>query len=93
MAQWSDRCQVHATGGEFNLLVLGATLIGYVTMNVGALLIAVALAADPQRALWLLVYLPASLVVEFFVMRPVRLIAILQELLLRSSYRETMPTV
>ena len=74
--------------GTFTASVLGATLIGYAVLSLLALAIAAGLSTDAPRAIGLLVYLPFYIVVQIGVLAPVRLIAILQELLLRSSYRD-----
>jgi poly-beta-1,6-N-acetyl-D-glucosamine synthase len=72
----------------FSLSIVGATLIGYIVMDILALTVAAGLTTDLGRALGLLIYLPVYAVLQMTVMRQVRLIAILQELLLRSSYRD-----
>ena len=74
--------------GSFSLTILGATLFGYVVTDTLAIIIAASLALDNVRALKALAYLPVYGVIQISVMRMVRLIAILQELLLRSSYRD-----
>jgi cellulose synthase/poly-beta-1,6-N-acetylglucosamine synthase-like glycosyltransferase len=73
---------------SFSLTIMGATLIGYAAMDLLALIVAASLVTDLRRALTLLLYVPVYSVMQMMVMRPVRLIAILQELLLRSSYRD-----
>ena len=72
----------------FSLSIIGATLIGYAAMDFLALIVAASLATDLRRALTLVLYLPVYAVMQMTVMRQVRLIAILQELLLRSSYHD-----
>lgn len=74
--------------GAFSLSLLGASLIAYAAMDLLALATAISVAPDPRRAARLLVYLPLHVILQFGVMRPVRLIALLQELLFRSSYRD-----
>lgn len=74
--------------GAFSVPLLGATLIGYLAMDVLALGTAICLSPEPRRAARLLAYLPLHVVVQFCVMRVVRLVAVVQELLLRSSYRD-----
>jgi poly-beta-1,6-N-acetyl-D-glucosamine synthase len=75
------------TCGWFSLSILAATLICYVVLDCLALLTATLLSPYPQSA-WLPVYMPVHVMIELAVMRVVRLIAILQELLFRSSYRD-----
>jgi poly-beta-1,6-N-acetyl-D-glucosamine synthase len=72
----------------FGLTILGATLFGYVAMDLVALTIASTLVGDLRRGMGLLIYLPGFAVLQMCLMRQVRLIAVLQELLLRSSYRD-----
>jgi poly-beta-1,6-N-acetyl-D-glucosamine synthase len=72
----------------FGLTILGATLIGYVAMDLLALAVAATLVRDLRRGAGLLIYLPGFAVLQMCVMRQVRLIAVMQELLLRSSYRD-----
>ncbi|MFL5255401.1 MAG: glycosyltransferase [Rhodopila sp.] len=72
----------------FGLTIIGATLIGYVVMDLLALAVAATLVSDLRRGAGLLIYLPGFAVLQMCVMRQVRLIAVLQELLLRSSYRD-----
>jgi poly-beta-1,6-N-acetyl-D-glucosamine synthase len=72
----------------FALTIIGATLVGYVTMDLLALAVAATLVGDLRRGLGLLIYLPAFAVMQMCLMRQVRLIAVLQELFLRSSYHD-----
>jgi biofilm PGA synthesis N-glycosyltransferase PgaC len=74
--------------GTFSLSIMGATLIGYVAMDLLALIVSASLVTDFRRAMGLLLYLPVYAILQMTVMRQVRLIAILQELLLYSSYRD-----
>jgi hypothetical protein len=74
--------------GDFSVSVLGATLIGYMVLGLLALTVAAGLSADVPRAMGLVLYLPFYIVVQMAVLAPVRLLAILQELLLASSYRD-----
>ena len=53
-----------------------------------ALAVAASLAVEPLRAVRLLVWLPVTIIVQVGLLRAVRLIAVAQELLLRSSYRD-----
>ena len=72
----------------FGLTILGATLFGYIAMDLLALTVASILVGDLRRGIRLLIYLPGFAVLQMCLMRQVRLIAVLQELLLRSSYRD-----
>ena len=74
--------------GAFGFSVLAATLTGYILLALLAFLVAASLTAEPLRAVRLLVWLPFYIVVQVGLLRPVRLIGITQELLLRSSYRD-----
>ena len=74
--------------GAFGFSVLAATLTGYILLDLLAFSVAASLAAEPLRAVRLLVWLPFYIVVQVGLLRPVRLIEITQELLLRSSYRD-----
>lgn len=71
--------------GVFSLTVIGATLIGYLLLDLLAVLVAATVRVE--RPLSLLVYLPVYSVLQL-VMRIVRLIAIVQELVFRASYRD-----
>jgi hypothetical protein len=66
---------------------MAATLVAYITLDLLALSASIILSSYPQSAA-LLLYLPFHAVVEFSVMRLVRLIAVLQELFFRSSFRD-----
>jgi cellulose synthase/poly-beta-1,6-N-acetylglucosamine synthase-like glycosyltransferase len=72
----------------FALLIISATLIGYAVMDILALTVAACLVTGPHRVPGLLIYLPLYAIVKMAIMRPVSLIAILQELVFRSSYRD-----
>jgi len=72
----------------FALSIMGATLIGYAAMDLLALTVAASLVVGLHHVIGLLLYMPVYAVVQMCVMRPVRLTAILQELVLRSSYRD-----
>lgn len=74
--------------GVFAATVLGAVLFGYVVLDLAAFAVAASLSADPRSAWRLLPYLPWYTVLSTVVMRLVRLIAIMQELVWRSSYRD-----
>ncbi len=74
--------------GCFGFTVLAAILTGYIVLDLLALSLAASLAVEPLRTVRLLVWLPVTIMVQVGLLRPVRLIAIGQELLLRSSYRD-----
>jgi hypothetical protein len=71
--------------GSFGFSILAATLIAYTVLDYLALVAGIVLSPYPQSA-WMLVYMPLHIMAELAVMRFVRLSAILQELLSRSSY-------
>ena len=73
--------------GSFGLSILAATMIGYTALDFLALVAGIVLSPHPQSA-WMLVYMPLHVMAELAVMRFVRLIAILQELLFCSSCRD-----
>ena len=74
--------------GTFAVTIIGATLVGYTLLGSIAYIIAAAFNADALMGLRLLPYLPFFVLVQICVMRPVRLIALLQELIFRSSYHD-----
>ena len=74
--------------GSFGFTVLAAILTGYIVLDLLAHSLAASLAVEPLRTVRLLVWLPVTIIVQVGLLRPVRLIAIAQELLLRSSYRD-----
>jgi biofilm PGA synthesis N-glycosyltransferase PgaC len=67
--------------------IIGATLIGYTLLDCIALIAAavVGIRLPP----WLILYLPLYTVLQTSLVRSVRLIAIAQELIFRSSYRDS----
>jgi cellulose synthase/poly-beta-1,6-N-acetylglucosamine synthase-like glycosyltransferase len=71
----------------FGLSILAVTLIAYIALGFFALIAGIALSPCPPSP-WMLMYMPVHVMTELAVMRFVRLIAILQELLFRSSYRD-----
>jgi biofilm PGA synthesis N-glycosyltransferase PgaC len=72
--------------GGFAATIVGATLVGYAMLD---FLVFIAAAAIGIRApLWLILYLPLYTVLQCSLVRTVRLIAIAQELIFRSSYRD-----
>jgi biofilm PGA synthesis N-glycosyltransferase PgaC len=73
--------------GDFTVTVIGATLVGYVVLDV--LAFASAAAIGIGRSLRLLPYLPFYTLMQISLMRAVRIIAIVQELIFRSSYRDS----
>lgn len=74
------------TAGDLAFTVLVASLLVYALLDVLAFLTASAL--DGGRSLGLLVYLPFYSVMQFSIMRGIRIVAIMQELIFRSSYRD-----
>jgi biofilm PGA synthesis N-glycosyltransferase PgaC len=74
--------------GMFAFTILGATLIGYACLNLMIFLVAAAFSADPLAGLRLLPYLPFYMLIQIALMRPVRLVALFQEFVLRTSYRD-----
>jgi cellulose synthase/poly-beta-1,6-N-acetylglucosamine synthase-like glycosyltransferase len=72
--------------GAFGLTIIGATLIAYAALDVVAFLtVASVEAGEPLR---LLLYVPLYTAMQISVMRAIRIFAIGQELILRSSYRD-----
>jgi biofilm PGA synthesis N-glycosyltransferase PgaC len=74
--------------GLFALTILGATLIGYALFSMIVFFIAAAFCIDPLVGLRLLPYVPLHILTQIGLMRPVRLVALLQEIIFRSSYRD-----
>jgi biofilm PGA synthesis N-glycosyltransferase PgaC len=72
--------------GPFAITILGATLAGYVVPD-GLVFVSAATIAM-RTPLWLIAYLPLYTVLQTLLVRPVRLVAIVQELIFRSSYRD-----
>jgi poly-beta-1,6-N-acetyl-D-glucosamine synthase len=72
--------------GGFAATIIGATMIGYALFD--ALGFVGAAAIGLRTPLWLVLYLPLYSFLQTVLVRPVRLIAILQELIFRSSYRD-----
>jgi biofilm PGA synthesis N-glycosyltransferase PgaC len=72
--------------GDIAFTVLAATLIVYAVLDVLGFLLAAAL--DGGRPLRLIAYVPFYTIVQIAVMRMIRVVAILQELIFRSSYRD-----
>ena len=70
----------------FAVAIIGATLAGYFLLDLAAF--ASASIAGVRTPLRLILYLPLYTVLSMTVMRIVRLIAIFQELVFRSSYRD-----
>jgi poly-beta-1,6-N-acetyl-D-glucosamine synthase len=67
------------------MTIVGATLIGYLIVDLLAVFAAAAVRIE--RPLELIIYLPLYAVLQL-VMRIVRLVAIFQELIFRASYRD-----
>jgi poly-beta-1,6-N-acetyl-D-glucosamine synthase len=72
--------------GNFAITIIGATLLGYAAINLLAFFAAAAVGL--QTPFRLVLYLPLYTVLHITVMRAVRLFAIIQEIVLRSSYRD-----
>ena len=72
--------------GTFGLTIIGATLIAYAALDVVAFLTAASVEAG--EPLHLLLYVPLYTGMQISVMRAIRIFAIGQELILRSSYRD-----
>lgn len=72
--------------GEFAWTIMGATLVGYAVLDFVAF--AAAAAVGIGNPLRLVLYLPLYTLVQVSLMRCVRLIAIVQEVVFRSSYRD-----
>ena len=72
--------------GSFALTIIGATLIGYAFLD--ALVFVGAAAIGLRTPLSLVLYLPLYTFLQTVLVRPVRLIAIAQEFIFRSSYRD-----
>jgi biofilm PGA synthesis N-glycosyltransferase PgaC len=72
--------------GNFATTIIGATLLGYAAINLLAFFAAAAVGL--QTPFRLVLYLPLYTVLHITVMRAVRLFAIIQEIVLRSSYRD-----
>ena len=72
--------------GEFSMTVIGATLIVYAVLDAVAFVSAAAVGME--RPLHLLAYIPLYTALQMSVMRIIRIVAIFQELIFRSSYRD-----
>ena len=72
--------------GDLATTIIEATLIGLMALNVLSFLVAVATGIHtPVR---LILYLPLYTVLQLTLMRVIRIVAIVQELIFRSSYRD-----
>ena len=72
--------------GELAGTIVGATLIGYMALNLLSFMAAAAAGIDaPLRRV---IYLPLYTILEISLMRVIRIIAMAQELIFRSSYRD-----
>ena len=74
--------------GDLSPILIGATLAGYVVLD--AVSFAAAAAVRTGLSLRLLPYLPFYTLMQISIMRVVRIVAIVQELIFRSSYRDFM---
>ncbi len=72
--------------GSFAATIIGATLLGYFLINLLAFFAAAAVGL--QTPFRLVLYVPLYTVLHVTVMRTVRLVAIIQEIVFRSSYRD-----
>ena len=72
--------------GGFSATIIGATLVGYLLLDV--LIFGAAAAIGIRTPAWLIAYLPLYTLLHVWLARTVRLIAIGQELVFRSSYRD-----
>jgi poly-beta-1,6-N-acetyl-D-glucosamine synthase len=72
--------------GDFASTIIGATLLGYAAINLLAFFAAAAVGL--QTPFHLVLYLPLYTVLQIMLMRPIRLVAIVQEFIFRSSYRD-----
>jgi hypothetical protein len=72
--------------GNFATTIVGATLLGYAVINLVAFFAAAAVGI--QTPFRLVLYVPLYTVLHIAVMRAVRLVAIVQEIIFRSSYRD-----
>jgi cellulose synthase/poly-beta-1,6-N-acetylglucosamine synthase-like glycosyltransferase len=72
--------------GEFTGTIIGATLIGYVVLNL--LSFAAAAVTGVQTPFRLVLYLPLYTILQVSLLRVIRIIAIAQELIFRSSHRD-----
>jgi len=72
--------------GVFAATIIGATMIGYALFD--ALVFVGAAAIGLRTPLWPIFYLPLYTFLQTVLVRPVRLIAIVQEFIFRSSYRD-----
>lgn len=72
--------------GSFAGIILGATLVGYIALDLLAFLAAAAV--NIRRPVGMLPYLPFYTLLQVTVMRVVRLVALFQEFVFRSSYRD-----
>jgi len=71
--------------GAFAIILLGATVLGYLIVDLVAVIAAAAVRVE--RPLGVVIYLPIYTILRL-VLRIVRLIAIFQELIFRTSYRD-----
>jgi len=71
--------------GAFAITLVGATLVGYLILDLVAVIAAAAV--QVERPLGIVIYLPLYTLLQL-VLRIVRLIAIFQELIFRTSYRD-----
>jgi cellulose synthase/poly-beta-1,6-N-acetylglucosamine synthase-like glycosyltransferase len=72
--------------GDLAITVFIATLAVYAALDILTFLVAAAL--DPRRPFGLIIYLPFYTALQMTVMRVIRVVAIMQELIFRSSYRD-----
>jgi poly-beta-1,6-N-acetyl-D-glucosamine synthase len=72
--------------GDLATTIIGATIVGLMILNLFAFISAVAVGI--HTPFWLVLYLPLFTVLQLTIMRIIRMLAVLQELIFRSSYRD-----
>jgi biofilm PGA synthesis N-glycosyltransferase PgaC len=72
--------------GDLATTIIGATIVGLMILNLFAFISAVAVGI--HTPFWLVLYLPLFTVLQLTIMRIIRMLAVLQELIFRSSYHD-----
>lgn len=72
--------------GDLATTIIEATMIGLMVLNLLAFISAVAIGI--HTPFWLILYLPLFTVLQLTLMRIIRIFAVLQELIFRSSYHD-----
>jgi poly-beta-1,6-N-acetyl-D-glucosamine synthase len=75
-----------ANYGDLATTIIGATIVGLMILNLLAFISAVAVGI--HTPFWLVMYLPLFTVLQLTLMRIIRMFAVLQELIFRSSYHD-----